>query len=132
MHRKNIISRSSGYSLISVMVASLILGIGIVALMRIFTVNPFVNATTDRISQATNYAEYKVEEFRAVGYESLSDTINGGNTTGTDTIGHIIRRYDLSFDTLNTIRVEVSCYWHPLIVGVVDTVRLITLVSKYD
>ncbi len=132
MHEKIIISRKNGFSLVSVMVASLILGIGIVSLMRIFTVNPFVNATTDRLSQATNYAQDKIEELRALGYISLVDTINAGYTTETDSIGHIVRRYILSVNTVSTVQVDVRCYWQALPIGVVDTVRLITLVSGHD
>ncbi len=132
MKKRIIIFRDDGYSLISVMVASLILAVGIIALLRIFSVNPFVNASTDRISRATNYAQDKIEEFRAIGHSALLDTINLGYTTRIDTIGPIIRRYDLSVDTLNTIRIDIRCYWQPLLMGGGrDTLRFITNISEH-
>lgn len=131
MRSKFIIFSCDGFSLVTVLVTAFVLAVGIIALLRIFSINPFVTASTDRISRATNYAQYKIEEFRSIGYDPLIDSINAGYTTGIDTIGNIIRRYDLYIDTLNTIRIDVRCYWQPLPAGGGDTVRLITNLSNH-
>lgn len=133
MHKKKILlTENRGFTLVSVLVSSLILAVGILALVRIFSASPIVNAVTDRISRSTNYAQDKIEEFRALGYDSLEVAINANDTTGIDTIGHIMREYRLTFDTLNTIRVEVRCFWQPLPAGGGREVRFVTLVSKHD
>ena len=122
---------NNGFTLISVLVTSLILAVGLLALVRIFSASPLINAVTDRISQSTNYAQDKIEEFRALGYDSLKIAMTAGDTTGIDTIGHIIREYNLFFDALDLIRVEVTCSWQPLPVGGGKEVRLVTLLYKH-
>jgi len=131
MHKKKILlTDNRGFTLISVLVASLILSVGLLALVRIFSASPLINAVTDRISQSTNYAQDKIEEFRALGYDSLEALINAGVTTDIDTIGHIIREDSLSFDTVDLIRIEVKCSWQPLSIGGGKKVRFVTLMSK--
>jgi len=123
---------NNGFTLISVLVTALILSVGLLALVRIFSASPLINVVTDRISQSTNYAQDKIEEFRALGYDSLEVMINAGDTTGTDTIGHIIRKYHLAFDTVDVdlIQMEVECSWQPLSIGGGKKVRFVTLMSK--
>jgi hypothetical protein len=135
--RKIILIDSKGVSLISVLVASLILAVGILGLVRIFSASPSINAVTDRISLSTNYAQDKIEEFRALGYDSLELAINAGETTGVDTIGHIIRGYYVVFDTTldslnNIIQIGVICSWQPLPAGGWREVKLVTLLSRHD
>ncbi len=135
MHKKKILlTDNRGFTLISVLVASLILSVGLLALVRIFSASPLINAVTDRISQSTNYAQDKIEEFRALGYDSLEALITAGVTTDIDTIGHIIREYSLSFDTVDVdlIQMEVECSWQPLSIGGGKKVRFVTLMSKHD
>lgn len=133
MHKRKIILRDiRGFSLVSVLVGSFILTVGILALVRIFSTTPIVNVVTDRISRSTNYAQDKIEKFRTLGYNSLETAINANDTTGIDTIGHIIREYRLSFYTFNTIRVEVRCFWRPLSAGGGREVKLVTLVSRHN
>ncbi|MEA3431141.1 MAG: prepilin-type N-terminal cleavage/methylation domain-containing protein [candidate division WOR-3 bacterium] len=133
MHKKILLIDNNGFTLISVLVTSLILAVGLLALVRIFSASPLINAVTDRISQSTSYAQDKIEEFRALGYDSLETMINAGDTTGIDTIGHIIRKYHLTFDTVDVdlIQMEVECSWQPLSIGGGKKVRFVTLMSRH-
>ena len=128
------LQNNKGFSLISAMVASLLLAVGILALTRIFPQSAVINANADRVSMATNLAEDKIEELRALGYAVLRDTIIHGHTAGTDTVGQILRQYNLVLDTPYTgiVQVRVKCSWKNA--GRVDSsvVELATFISSYE
>ncbi len=128
--RKIILMDTRGVTLIGVLVSALILSVGILALVRIFSATPRINASTERISRSTNLAQDKIEEFRALGYDSLESLINASATTGVDTSGFIIREYGLAFDTLNTIRIEIRCFGQSAVWG--GEVKVVTLLSRHD
>ena len=67
-----------GFTLIEVLVSTLLLAIGVLAMVRLFPTASIVNARADRISQATILAEDKIEQIRSMGYDSLKNLISAG------------------------------------------------------
>lgn len=119
-----------GFSIIEAIASCVILAIVVVALINFFPVSSTMNAKADRLSEATLNAEDKIEEFRALGFQALEDTISAGYTTGTDTMGHIIREWNLTL-LENIIEVDINCKWRtPGAPGHSD-IRVITQISDH-
>ena len=114
-------SMSSGYSLIEVLVAmaifaiaSLSLSAGAVAVIR-------AGQVSERLTQATIFAQGKMEEFRAE-FEPLRD--------GSDTPqAGFVRNWQVSFDTPETgvARIDVTVSWSD---PQPHTVTLVTVVDQ--
>lgn len=129
-----IILNKKGMTITEAMVSCLILTVGIIALLKIFPQSAVINAATNRLNMAVNFAEDKIEEIRAIGYETLRDTIASGYGSGTDTLGKIVREYTLLTDVpySDVIQATVKCYWkNPGRLGS-STSEVVTLISAHE
>ncbi|MDI6840570.1 MAG: type II secretion system protein [bacterium] len=123
---------NKGFSIIEAIVTCVILGVIVLAVIRLFPTSAVVNARADRMSEATVVAEDKIEQFRSMGFDELKNLIITGYNTGTDTIGYITRSWALTDSIENVVRVDVTCSWRvPGSTGYSST-RVITQISKHD
>lgn len=121
-----------GFSIVEALVTCVILGVIVLAVIRLFPTSAVVNARADRVSEAAVVAEDKIEEFRSMGFDALKNIILTGYNTGTDTIGYIIRDWALTDSVEDVVRADVICSWRvPGGLGSSST-RVITQISKHD
>lgn len=120
-----------GFSLISEMVACVILAIGVLAIINLFPIQSTVNARADRMEEAAVLCEDKIEEFRSIGFDALKDTITAGYNTGSETFGLITRNWTL-IDSGNFIQIIVeSTYPVPRSISN-NTIKFVTQVSDHE
>jgi len=120
-----------GFTIIEALVSCIILGIGVIALVRLFPTSVVINTRADRLSSAILIAEDKIEQFRATPFDTLENLISTGYNTGTDSIGHIIREWTLT-SMENVIQVDINCSWRTPGSPGYSTTRLITQISKHE
>ncbi|MDD2890215.1 MAG: prepilin-type N-terminal cleavage/methylation domain-containing protein [bacterium] len=125
--------KNKGFTLIEVLVSTLILAIGVFAMVRLFPTASMVNARADRISQATILAEDKIEQIRSMGYDSLQTLISAGQDKGTYKVETITLNWNLS-TVDNLIQVKIVCSWPPpgRIIKNETSIKLVTLVSDHE
>ncbi|MCX5665674.1 MAG: prepilin-type N-terminal cleavage/methylation domain-containing protein [Candidatus Omnitrophica bacterium] len=71
----NIRSREGGFSLLEVMLALLLFGVGFVSLLQILNTGLFVGAQNEYTVIAANLAQEKIEELRNATYATLSSLV---------------------------------------------------------
>lgn len=101
---------NKGFTLIEVIVATLILAIGVLAMVRLFPTASMVNARAERVNEATLLAEDLTERFRCAGYDTLKSLIDRGSTTGSYTIESITVNWQLT-QIGSLIQTNVICRW---------------------
>jgi len=121
-----------GFSIIEAIVSCVILGIIVLAVIRLFPTSAVVNARADRMSEAAVVAEDKIEQFRCMGFDELKNLITTGYNTGTDTVGHITRSWTLTDSIENVVQVDVICSWRVPGSPGYSSARVMTQVSKHD
>lgn len=130
---------SKGFTLIEVIVSTVILSLVIVAFINLFPVSSAINARANRMSQAAILAEELIELFRASPFDTLKDFIAAGNDTGTHQIdadgitgGWQYTRSWALIDSGNIIYADISLSWPtPRGFGTSST-RIVTQISNHD
>ncbi|NLZ17263.1 MAG: type IV pilus modification protein PilV [Desulfobulbaceae bacterium] len=104
---KHILQSQQGFTLIEVMIAIIILGIGLLALITMQSTGIFGNATANQITVSSNLAANRIERIMALPYDhaELRDTNNSG-VAGLDAMGDAADGKEASPDGYYTI------YWN--------------------
>ena len=121
----------AGFSIIEVIVSCVILGIAVLGFMNFFPTSSTMNARADRRNEAGVLAEDKIEELRAIGFGVLKDSIAAGDTTETNTIGHIIRTWTIR-DSSSLIIADVNCIWRTPGAPGHSNLRIMTQIANYE
>ncbi len=84
--KKDIYKKQSGFTLIEVMIALVILAVGILALMTLQIVSIRANAFSSEMTYASMLAQSRLEQIRNITYDSLSpgtvtDTVSASDVT---------------------------------------------------
>lgn len=124
---------NKGFTLISAIVACLILTIGVLAVINLFPSSATINAKADRLNEASILAEDRIESFRSMGYDSLQTLMGLGIVNGADTTGKFIRTWSFT-QVNNTIQISVQCEWAPpgRTSLITQRVNFATLISDYE
>lgn len=122
-----------GFTLIEVIISTLILAIGVLAMVRLFPTASMINARADRVSQATIIAEDMIEQFRSMGYDSLQNLISSGQNTGTYKAETITLDWTLT-TVGNLIQANVVCHWPPpgRVVKNSASINLVTQIGRHE
>lgn len=99
-----------GFTLIEVIVSTLILAIGVLAMVRLFPTASVINARADRVNEATLLAEDLTERFRCAGYDTLKSLIDAGTTSGNYKIESITVNWQLT-EIGAVIQSNIRCEW---------------------
>lgn len=85
---KHVMQSQQGFTLIEVMIAIIILGVGLLALVTMQSTGIFGNATANQITASSNCAANQIERIMTLPYDhtDLQDTDNSG-AAGLDDIG---------------------------------------------
>lgn len=101
---------NKGFTLIEVIISTLILAIGVLAMVKLFPTASVVNARADRVNEATVLAEGLTETFRCAGYDTLKSIIDGGTSSGSYKIESITVSWQLT-EIGTIIQTNVMCQW---------------------
>jgi len=74
-------AHSGGFSLIELLVSSVILGLSLVALSQLYMSAMWTYQKARKLSIATNRAQFELEKVDNLGYEGLITGVNSGNPT---------------------------------------------------
>jgi prepilin-type N-terminal cleavage/methylation domain-containing protein len=124
---------NKGFTLIEVIISTLILAVGVLAMVRLFPTASIVNARADRVSQATILAEDKIEQIRSMGYDSLQSLITAGQDSGSYKIETITLNWSLT-TVGNLIQANIVCHWPPpgRVVKNEASINLVTQVGNHE
>lgn len=136
MRIKNLIKNEKGFSILSALVAFMILGLALIALLNLMITSAVSGNYALRDSRANYLIESKLEELKTIGYKQLSELVqsNGGKYTGTDVIDSVysiyweVKQSDLQSNSLR-LMVQVT---YPAPNGNVRSIARVTLKSDYD
>ena len=104
---KHVVQSQQGFTLIEVMIAIIILGVGLLALVTMQSTGIFGNATANQITASSNWAANRIEYIMTLPYDhsDLRDA-NGSGAAGLDAIGDAADGKESSPDGYYTI------YWN--------------------
>ncbi len=128
---KNMRPSQQGFTLIEVMIAMVILGIGILAIVGLQTKNMSYNASSKRQTEGYTWAMDQIERLLALPYTSSQLSVQGSPTVVGD--GHTVTRapFSLEWDVIdnsaniqNSKVVNVFVRWNGREVSRVDFTRV--------
>lgn len=104
---KKTLQSQQGFTLIEVMIAIIVLGIGLLALVTMQSTGIFGNATANQITESSNWAANRIERIMTLPYDhtELKDKNNSG-TLGLNAMDNTADGKDTSPDGYYTI------YWN--------------------
>lgn len=121
----NPLLRSKGFTLIEVLVAMVILSFSLLALAGLMVTTTKNNSFGSNMTEATTFAQDKLEELRAIKWENLSD----GNSTdqqGGSTGINYTRNWNVTTNgSLKTITINVN--WND---RTSHSIRLVSVLSQ--
>lgn len=128
--------KDAGISLISAMVALIILGMGLIGLLNLMIVLSATGASTSLAQRANLLVDSKIEELKTVSYAQLLKWVeeNDGVFTDADSVdGVFYRQWTVKPSTLQQglLRIEVTVQYRPP-QGAVRSISRVTLRSNYD
>ncbi len=128
--------QDAGISLISAMVALVILGVGLIGLLNLMIVLSATGTTTSLAQRANLLVDSKIEELKTVSYTELLEWVENsdGLYTGADTVdGIFYRQWVVKPSTLRQglLRIEVKVEYRPP-QGAMRSISRVTLRSNYD
>ena len=110
-------SASTGFTLIEVMIALVVLSIGILAMARLFPLASGSQVSSKMQSTAGQYADEQFEALRGIAKTSLALTPGRHPSTGFDTLGtgawrryYVVTQMPAPLDSL--LKLEVTVKWN--------------------
>ena len=121
----NLLSKSKGFSLIEVLVALVILSFSLLALAGLMVTTTKNNAFGSNMTEATTFAQDKLEELRAIRWESLTDGNHADQQGGSTGIVYA-RNWNVTTNgSLKTITITVN--WND---RTSHSIRLVSVLSQ--
>ncbi len=117
----------SGFSLLEVMVAVVILGFGLLAIMHLFPIGLRASKISQDTTVATFLAQQKMEELRATRYANIGDSPTGTFDSPFDNFSWTKSVTVVESDRLSKVMIEVS--YSPY--GQGRRVKLVTFITDY-
>jgi type II secretion system protein I len=117
-------SKDNGFTLLEVLIATIILSVGIVALMWAFSSGIYATGDIENVDLALNIAQAKIEQIKNTPFASLADS---GPTADSD-----FSNFNVAVNVAegqNPMQVDVTVAWQ--VKGGQTSVTLTTLIADY-
>jgi prepilin-type N-terminal cleavage/methylation domain-containing protein len=100
--------RSSGFTLVEVLVAMVILSVALLALAGMMVTTTKTNALGNRLTEASVFAQAKLEELRAMGWDNIKEGVETDQVDGSTGINYT-RKWSIDQkESLKTITLFVD------------------------
>ena len=126
----DMLKRQSGFSLLEVMIALVILAVALLALAGLMTTSTAYNASGSRVTEASVLAQDKLEEFRAMRWDDVQATPPGPETDPVSKIGSTGIVYTRNWNVAqngNIKTITITVNWNDRID---HSIRLVSAISK--
>ena len=101
-------ARASGFTLIEVMVAMVILSVALLALASLTVITIKTNSYGSHLTEASVFAQDKLEELRATRWENISEGIDTDQVSGSSGIDYT-RKWSVNREeSLKTINISID------------------------
>jgi prepilin-type N-terminal cleavage/methylation domain-containing protein len=118
-----------GFTLIEVLMASLILTCGLLAAATVFSFIIRTNASNRQMAVATALLSEKMEEFRSLSFSDAIWAAGDGSETIVVAGDRFVRAWQIGVDTPRTVTVVISTDANALTRRPIELIRATTLVS---
>jgi prepilin-type N-terminal cleavage/methylation domain-containing protein len=104
----NLSRRSNGFTLVEILVAMVILSVCLLALAGLMVTTTKTNALGNRLTEASVFAQAKLEELRAMGWDNIKEGVDTDQVDGSTGINYT-RKWSIDKkETLKTITLFVD------------------------
>lgn len=121
--------KKKGFTLLEILITIVILVVGVVVLLQMFSIGMFADTDVENAGLALNLAQEKMEQIKdAISYKAIDDF---ASARGEEDLGDDFADFDREVTVSgNPKQVNVIVYW--TVKGQDQSINLVTLFADYD